>query len=76
MTTLVLMLMVNKEAATKRDKDRKPHHYSVQPKDYIIIVSEEFSCFEFNMNWNTISLILKKHRIQEVIYGTFTEENL
>ena len=41
-----------------------------------ILVGEEFSCLEFDMNRDTISWIWRKNRIQEVAYGTLTEENL
>ena len=41
-----------------------------------ILVDEEFSCLEFDMNRDTISWIWRKNRIQEVAYGTLTEENL
>ena len=43
---------------------------------YAILVGEEFSCLEFDMNRDTISWIWRKNRIQEVAYGTLTEENL
>lgn len=41
-----------------------------------ILVGEEFSCLEFDMNRDTISWIWRKNRIQEVAYRTLTEENL